>query len=62
MILFHLNRQHAGGRRERLHIAIGAQLAGSQHKFGPNGGGRMRALHFDVGVIVVAHPDEAEKV
>ena len=32
------------------------------HEFGPDGGGGGGALHFDVGVVVVTDPDDAEQV
>ncbi len=52
----------AGGSDEALHVGVLRELLGALHELAPDGGGGGGALHFDVGVVVVADPDDAEEV
>ena len=64
-----LDLDDAGGRHKVLSIGVLRQLHRVLHEVGPDGTGGARALGiedaqllFDVGVVVVADPDDAEEV
>src|SRR5438874_111051 len=56
------HRQYARRRRERLHIAVAGQLVSTQHELGPDGRSGVGALKFEIGVVVIADPDDAEEI
>lgn len=52
----------AVGRCEGLHVRVLRELDGAVHERGPDGRGGVGALQLDVGVVVIADPDDAEQV
>ena len=52
----------AVGCGEGLHVGVLWELDGSVHELGPDGRGGVSALQLNVGVVVVADPDDAEEV
>ena len=52
----------AVGRGEGLHVGVLRELDGAVHELGPDGRGGDGAGELDVGVVVVADPDDADEV
>ena len=50
------------GRREGFDVGVLGKLDGALHELGPDGSGGMSAFDLDVGVVVVADPDDADEV
>ena len=43
-------------------VGVLGQLDGMLHECGPDGGGGMRTFQLDVGIVVIADPDDADEV
>ncbi len=52
----------AFGGSEGFNVGVLGELDGALHELGPDGRGGEGALELDVGVVVVADPDDAEEV
>ena len=51
----------AFGGGEGFHVGVLRKLDGALHELGPDGRGGVGAFDLDVGVVVVADPDDAER-
>ena len=50
------------GGDEGFDVGVLRKLDGALHELGPDGCGGVCALELDVGVVVVADPDDADEV
>ena len=50
------------GAAEGFDVGVLGELDGALHELGPDGRGGVGAFDLDVGVVVVADPDDAEEV